>query len=176
MSVVLQTDIDRRKALRELFYGLEDNTTPPRGLARINGGITAAIESAPMTRRAWFLERYTPIDARADFTEAQVYRAYCFDPTHAQKPTTDPGDHLQGNFMQEQFVTCQAFVLNLPSDRFVNCTGLDAMLRVASEQFTPTIRDGQRVLEKTPVHSARSVLALYQRTRHQPARDPPTNT
>ena len=176
MSVVLKTESHRRQALRELFHTLEDNTTPPRGLARTDTGVVAAIGPAPMTTRAWFLECSPPLKASEDATEAQVYRAYCFDPTHARKPTTDPRDHFQGNFMHDQLVTCQAFVLDLPADRFENRTSLDAILRTASEQFTSSIRDGRRILEKTTVGSTRDVLALYQRTRHQPARDPSTNT
>jgi hypothetical protein len=165
MSVVLQAESNRRQALRKLFHALEDNKTPPRGLARTNTGIVAAIGPAPMTKRAWFLERNPPLEA----TEAQVYRAYCFDPSHARKPTTDPRNHLRGNFMHEQLVSCQVFVFDLPAARFENRTRLDAILRTVSEEFFPTIRDGQRVLEKTTVHSARNVLVLYQRTRYQPA-------
>jgi len=176
MSVVLQTESNRRQALRELFQALEDNATPPRGLARTDTGVVAAIGPAPMTTRAWFLERYPHLKASEEATEAQVYRAYCFDPTHTRKPTTDLRDNLQGNFIHEQLVTCQVFVLDLPAERFENRTRLDALLRIASEQFTPTICDGRRVLEKTTVGSTRDVHALYQRTRHQPARDPSTNT
>jgi len=168
MSIVLQTESNRRQALRDLFHALEDNTNPPRGLARTDTAIVAAIGPTPMTKRAWFLERYRPLEAGKDSTEAKVYRAYCFDPTHARKPTTDPRDHLRGNFMHEQLVTCKAFVLDFPAVQFENRTSLNAIIRTASEQFTPTIRDGHRVLEETTVHSARNVLVLYQRTRYQP--------
>ncbi|SDY32063.1 hypothetical protein SAMN04487946_11137 [Halobellus clavatus] len=175
MSVVLQSEANRRQALRELFQALEDNATPPRGLAQTKSGVVAAIGPAPMTTRAWFLERYPHLKASEETAEAQVYRAYCFDPTHTRKPTTDPRDHIQGNFVDDQLVTCQVFVLDLPATNFENCTRLDAILRIASEQFTPIIRDGQRVLEKTIVGSARDVHALYQRTRYQPACDPSTD-
>lgn len=170
MSVVLQSESNRRQALRELFQALEDNTTVPRGLARTNTGVVAAIGPAPMTTRAWFLERCPPLEGNEENPEAQVYRAYCFEPTHTRKPTTDPRDHLQGNFIHEQLVTCQVFVLDLPADRFENRRGLDVILRTASEQFTPTIRDGRRVLEKRTVGSTRDILSLYQRTRHLPTR------
>jgi hypothetical protein len=170
MSVVLQTESNRRRALRDLFRALEENTTPPRGFARTDTGVVAAVGPAPMTKRAWFLERHPPLDASEDTAEAQVYRAYWFNPTHARKPTTNPRNHLRGNLMREQLVTCQAFVLNLPTNHFENHTNLATILRTASEQFTPPIRDGRRVLEKTTVGSVRDVLSLYQRTRHQPMR------
>ena len=175
MSVVLQSEANRRQALRELFQALEDNATPPRGLAQTKSGVVAAIGPAPMSTRAWFLERYPHLKASEETAEAQVYRAYCFDPTHTRKPTTDPRDHIQGNFVDDQLVTCQVFVLDLPATNFENCTRLDAILRIASEQFTPIIRDGRRVLEKTIVGSARDVHARYPRTRYQPACDPSTD-
>jgi len=170
MSVVLQTESQRQHALRELFRAIEDNTTPPRGLARDETGVVAAIGPAPMTKRAWFLERYPPHDTDEETTEAEVYRAYCFDPTHARKPSTNPHDHLRGNLMREQLVTCQAFVLDFPAEYFETSTSLAGVLRTASEQFTPTIRDGRRVIEKTTVGSVRDVLGLYERTRHRPTR------
>ena len=168
MSVVLHTESNRRQALRELYRALDDNTTPPQGLARTETALAAAIGPAPMTNRAWFLERQPPADA-AD--EVDAYRAYCFDPTHARKPTTNPRDHLRGNFMREQIVTCQAFVLDLPANHFVDLTNLPAVLRTASDEFTRTIRDGRCVLEKTTVGSVRDVLSLYQRTRDQSVRN-----
>jgi len=170
MSVVLTTESQRQHALRELFQAIKDNTTPPRGLTQDETGVIAAIGPAPMTKRAWFLERHPPDNPSEDGTEAQVYRAYSFDPTHARKPSTNPHDHLRRNLMREQLVTCQAFVLDLPTEFFENCTSDAGVLRTASEQFTPTIRDGRRVIEKTTVGSVRDVLGLYQRTRHQPAR------
>lgn len=175
MSVVLQSEANRRQALRELFQALEDHTPPPRGLAQTKSGVVAAIRPAPMTTRAWFLERYPHLKASEETTGAQVFRAYCFDPTHIRKPTTDPRDHVQGNFVEDHLVTCQVFVLDLSVTHFENCTRLDEILRIASEQFSPIIRDGRRVLEKTIVGSARDVHALYQRTRYQPACDPSTN-
>jgi hypothetical protein len=175
MSVVLQSEANRRQALRELFQALEDHTPPPRGLAQTKSGVVAAIGPAPMTTRAWFLERYPHLKASEETTGAQVFRAYCFDPTHIRKPTTDPRDHVQGNFVEDHLVTCQVFVLDLFATHFENHTRLDEILRIASEQFSPIIRDGRRVLEKTIVGSARDVHALYQRTRYQPACDPSTN-
>ena len=175
MSVVLQSEANRRQALRELFQALEDHTPPPRGLAQTKSGVVAAIRPAPMTTRAWFLERYPHLKASEETTGAQVFRAYCFDPTHIRKPTTDPRDHVQGNFVEDHLVTCQVFVLDLSATHLENCTRLDEILRIASEQFSPIIRDGRRVLEKTIVGSARDVHELYQRTRYQPACDPSTN-
>lgn len=169
MSVVLHTESQRKHALRELFRALEDNTTPPRGLAQ-DETVVAAIGPAPMTKRAWFLERHPPLNTDEVATEAQVYRAYCFDPTHARKPSTNPHDHLRGDFMRDQLVTCQAFVLDIPVELFENRTSLAGVLRIASEQLTTTIRDGRRVIEKTTVGSVRDVLGLYQRTRRQPPR------
>jgi len=175
MSVVLQSEANRRQALRELFQALEDHTPPPRGLAQTKSGVVAAIGPAPMTTRAWFLERYPHLKASEETTEAQVFRAYCFAPTHIRKPTTDPRDHVQGNFVEDHLATCQVFVLDLSATHFENHTRLDEILRIASEQFSPIIRDGRRVLEKTIFGSARDVHALYQRTRYQPACDPSTN-
>ena len=171
MSVVLTTESQRQHALRELFQAIKDNTTPPRGLTQDETGVIAAIGPAPMTKRAWFLERHPPLATNEEVTGEQPYRAYCFDPTHAQKPTTNPHDHLRGNLMREQLVTCQAFVLDFPVEAFEDRTSLAGVLRTASEQFTPTIHDYRRVIEKTTVGSVRDVLGLYQRTRNQPARN-----
>lgn len=169
MYLALRSESHRRQALRQLYRALENNETPPRGFVQDDVGLCAALGPAPHTTRAWFLERL-PSSEMVDVGTKRVdaYRAYCFDPTHTQKPTTDPQAHIRGEFLTTQLVTCQLFILDLPPERFQSSPNLAVALRAASEQFEPTLRANHHLQEKTTVHSVREVLALYRQYHYHP--------